>query len=71
MLFFQSEDALQEWLASNRAECGEVLSIQQLWDLSQRWYANRMASDYHGRTVDQVLQIFKEVGLNSEFWQTG
>ena len=69
MLFFRSEEALQEWLTSNHAARGAVLSIPQLWDLSQRWYQNRMSTDYHGRTVQQVLEIFKEVGLSSAFWQ--
>jgi len=61
MLFFRSEEALQEWLTSSHGERGAVLSIPQVWDLSQRWYANRMSPDYHVRTVEQVLQIFKEV----------
>jgi hypothetical protein len=69
MLFFQSEEKLNEWLASNHAERGAVLSIPQLWELSQRWYENRMSLEYHGRSVEQVQQIFKQVGLISEFWQ--
>jgi Alkylmercury lyase len=69
MLFFRSEESLTEWLASNKTERGTVLSIPQLWDLSQRWYQNRMSPDYHGRSVEQVQEIFKQVGLTSEFWQ--
>jgi hypothetical protein len=69
MLFFQSEEMLKEWLTSNHAERGAVLSIPQLWDLSQRWYQDRMSPNYHGRTVEQVQQIFKDVGLTTEFWQ--
>lgn len=69
MLFFRSEERLNEWLASRHTERGAVLSILQLWDLSQRWYQDRMSLDYHGRTVEQVQDIFKEVGLTSEFWQ--
>lgn len=69
MLFFRSEETLKQWLASRHAERGAVLSIPQLWELSQRWYHNRLASEYHGRTIEQVQEIFKEVGLTSEFWQ--
>ncbi len=69
MVFFQSEEKLNEWLTSNRAERGAVLSIPQLWELSQRWYANRMSSEYHGRTVEQAKEVFKEAGLTSHFWQ--
>jgi hypothetical protein len=69
MLFFRSEETLNQWLTAKHAERGEVLSIPGLWDLSQRWYHNRMSPEYHGRTIEQVQEIFKEVGLTSEFWQ--
>lgn len=69
MLFFRSEELLNEWLASNHAKRGAVLSISQLWHLSQRWYQDRMSPGYHGRTVEEVLEIFKEAGLTSAFWR--
>lgn len=71
MLFFRSEELLENWLAANQAQRGAVLSISTLWELSQRWYHNRMSVDYHGRTVEQIQQIFNEVGLTSEFWRPG
>ena len=70
MLFFQSEETLHEWLIMQKAPRGAVLSIQQLWELSQRWYEDRMSPQYHGRTIEQAQKIFKELGLTSEFWQT-
>lgn len=69
MLFFRSEETLKEWLASQKADRGAALSIPQLWDLSKRWYRDRMSPDYHGRTIEQVQGIFKELGLTSDFWQ--
>lgn len=69
MLFFRSEELLDEWLAIRKAERGAVLSIPQLWQLSQRWYENRLAPEYHGRSVEQVQAIFKELGLTSSFWE--
>jgi hypothetical protein len=68
MLFFRSEDELHKWLGSRTAERGAVLSIPQLWELSKRWYRHRMSPEYHGRTIEQVQEIFREVGLTSEFW---
>jgi hypothetical protein len=68
MLFFQSEDALHKWLGARTVERGEVFSIPQLWELSKRWYRDRMSPEYHGRTIEQVQEIFREVGLTSEFW---
>lgn len=69
MLFFRSEETLKDWLASKHLERGAVLSIPQVWDLSQRWYHNRISPDYHGRSIEQVQSIFKEAGLTSAFWQ--
>lgn len=69
MLFFRSEELLEEWLVSNQAQRGAVLCVPKLWELSQRWYQNRMSPEYHGRTIEQVQEIFKEVGLTSDFWQ--
>jgi len=69
MLFFRSEESLNQWLAARKAVRGAVFSIPQLWELSQRWYHNRMSPDYHGRTMEQVQEIFREVALTSEFWQ--
>jgi hypothetical protein len=68
MLFFRSEELLDEWLTSHHAGRGAVLSIPFVWELSQRWYHNRMAPEYHGRNLEQIQAIFKEVGLTSEFW---
>ena len=69
MLFFRSEADLDDWLQVRNAPCGETLTVSQLWQLSQRWYHNRMEAEYHGRTLEQVQEIFKKVGLISNFWQ--
>ena len=70
MLFFQSEEFLDKWLVTQNAQPGAVLSIPLLWELSQRWYEDRMSAEYHGRTIEQAREIFKELGLTSEFWQS-
>ena len=69
MLFFRSEEKLNEWLLLNQAERGEVFTVPQLWELSRRWYHNRMSPDYHGRSLEQVQEIFDEFGLTSSFWR--
>jgi hypothetical protein len=69
MLFFRSEEALHRWLKSKKAPRGAVFSISQLWELSQRWYQDRLSPEFHGRTLEQVQAIFKEMGLTSEFWR--
>lgn len=69
MLFFRSEEKLHDWLKSHKTDRGEIFTISRLWEFSQRWYHNRMSPDYHGRTIEQVQEIFNEFGLISRFWQ--
>lgn len=69
MLFFRSEADLVAWLQTKKAARGETLTVSDLWQLSRRWYHNRMQVEYHGRTPEQVQEIFSELGLTTKFWQ--
>ncbi len=68
MLLFQSEEWIDKWCKRNNLERGEMLSIQQVWDLSKLWYGNRMSLEYHGRSMEQVAAIFRQAGLTAKFW---
>jgi hypothetical protein len=68
MLLFQSEEWVDVWCKRNNLERGEMLSIQQVWELSKLWYSNRMSLDYHGRSMEQVADVFRQAGLMSKFW---
>ena len=68
MLLFQSEEWVDRWCKRNHLERGEMLTIPQVWELSKLWYHNRMSLDYHGRSLEQAEEIFKQVGLVSGFW---
>ena len=68
MLLFQSEEWIDKWCKRKDLERGEVLNIQQVWELSKLWYQNRLSLDYHGRSVQQAEEIFKHAGLTSAFW---
>ena len=69
MLLFRSEEWIDEWCKRNNIERGEVLTLQKVWELSKPWYANRLSLEYHGRSPEQVAEIFKQAGLTSAFWQ--
>jgi phosphoribosyl-ATP pyrophosphohydrolase len=71
MLLFRSEEWIEKWCTRNNLERGEVLTLQQVWELSKLWYHNRLSLEYHGRSIEQVKDIFKEAGLVSSFWQRG
>ena len=44
------------------------MTIGQAWDLSQRWYGNRLDADFRRPTVDEAQAIFAAVGLTGVFW---
>jgi hypothetical protein len=71
MLFFRSEESLNEWLESKKAARGATLSVDRLWELSKRWYHNRLSLEYHGRSIEQVQEIFESLDLTDPFWQAG
>ena len=68
MLLFRSEEWIDKWCTRNNLERGEVLTLEQVWELSKLWYGNRMSLEYHGRSMEQVAEIFKQAGLMSKFW---
>jgi hypothetical protein len=68
MLLFRSEEWIDKWCQRNNLERGEVLTIQQVWELSKPWYENRLALEYRGRSPEQVAEIFKQADLTSKFW---
>jgi hypothetical protein len=68
MLLFRSEEWIDKWCERNHLERGEILTIGQVWRLSRLWYANRMSVEYHGRSIEQVAEVFKLAGFKSKFW---
>lgn len=68
MLLFRSEEWIDKWCKQNHLERGEVLTIQQVWELSKLWYHNRLSLEYHGRSKEQVAEVFRQAGLMSSFW---
>ncbi len=68
MLFFRSEGDMLEWKRARNVQTGEMISLAQLWELSQLWYGNRLNREYHGRSLQQAQDIFRQVGFTGDFW---
>jgi hypothetical protein len=48
---------------------GELLSVEQVWQLSQAWYRDRLSPDFSGRTHAEAHAIFAALGLRGAFWR--
>ena len=68
MLLFRSEEWIDKWCNRNNMKRGEVLTADQVWELSKLWYQDRLSVDYHGRSSRQVAEVFNQAGLTSPFW---
>ncbi len=69
MLLFRSEESINDWCHTHQMPRGQSLTLDEVWTLSQQWYGNRLDLEYTSRTAEQVVEIFKSVGLSSTFWQ--
>ena len=69
MLLFRSEENIEQWCRAAGMPRGETLTLDQVWALSQRWYADRLSPTYGGRSAEQMERIFQEIGLVGPFWR--
>jgi Alkylmercury lyase len=68
MLLFRSEEWIDKWCQHNQLERGEVLTVNQVWEVAKPWYDNRLSLEFRGRSPEQVAEIFRQAGLTSKFW---
>jgi hypothetical protein len=45
------------------------MTIPQAWDLSRKWYGNRLEPEFRRPTTDEANAIFASVGLTGAFWK--
>lgn len=69
MLLFRSEENIAKWCQAEQMPRGEILNLEQVWQLSKLWYSNRLLLEYAGRSAQEVNAIFDHVGLSGSFWQ--
>ncbi len=62
MLLFRSEELIDEWCRRTALPRGQILTLEQTWELAQAWYGDRMTPEFDGRTVAEAHQIFSRLG---------
>lgn len=48
---------------------GATATLAQMWDLSQRWYGDRLDASFSPRSVAATQRLLDDVGLTDDFWQ--
>ena len=68
MLFFRSEEALDEWCTAHQHPRRSSATLPQLWQMAVAWYANRLSAEAHRPDSSEIRQIFARIGLTDTFW---
>lgn len=68
MLLFRSEENVNRWCKERGIPRRPLVSLEQLWELSIAWYANRLTIESRRPDADEMVEIFRSVGLNDPFW---
>ena len=68
MLLFRSEEHVNRWCEERGIPRRPLVSLEQLWELSIAWYANRLTIDSRRPDAAEMVEIFRSVGLDHPFW---
>jgi len=69
MLLFRSEEHIDRWCSAWKLGRGATLTVEQTWRLADSWYRDRLSPDWRRRTVDEAHELFRSLGLVSDFWR--
>jgi len=68
MLFFRSEEAVNEWCADRQYPRRPIATLPQLWQMALAWYSNRLSDQARRPDANEIRQIFARIGLTDSFW---
>jgi hypothetical protein len=68
-LTFRGERDVYHWCDQHRVTKGQVLPINQVWELAKLWYGYYLDPDWQRKTPEFAERIFTRVGLTSAFWK--
>lgn len=69
MLVFRTTEQVDEWCKRHNVAKGQVVPIEQAWDLAIAWYGNYLDDAWTRKSRQQAESIFEKVGLNDSFWR--
>ena len=68
-MLFRSKEHVETWCGQMQMPAGELLSFEQVWELSKLWYQDRLLPKFKGRSIAEAHEIFEKLGLNTDFWR--
>ena len=68
MLFFRSEERVNQWCRARGLPRRPLVSLSQLWDLALAWYRDRLSPSARRPGPEEMQAIFARIGLEGPFW---
>jgi Alkylmercury lyase len=68
MLFFRSEERVDEWCRARGLTKRPLITLEQLWQLAVAWYSSRLDPGARRPGPDEMRAIFARIGLTGPFW---
>ena len=57
------------WCSEQGIARGAVMTLTQCWELSKKWYVDRLNPEWRPKTAEEMESIFSSVGLEGAFWE--
>jgi hypothetical protein len=68
MLFFRSEERIDQWCRDHGHPRRPSVTMGQLWRMAVTWYATRLEPESRRPAPDEIRGIFAAIGLDDPFW---
>ena len=68
MLFFRSEEMIDEWCRSRGSPRRPSVRMDQLWRMAVAWYSTRLDPESRRPDASEIRGIFEQIGLQGDFW---
>jgi Alkylmercury lyase len=69
MVFFSSDEHLDDWLEKNPGPKGAALSLDQTLKISIPIYRDKLKLDYTRPSKEELMSYWGAMGLEGEFWK--
>lgn len=60
---------MSNWCQTQQMPRGEILNLEQGWQLAYAWYHNRLDPAWQRWPPEEAQRILNDAGLTSRFWQ--
>ena len=69
MLFFRTEDEIDQWSARHDIPKGDIQTVEKVWQFSKKWYGNHLNPEWTKWTKEEAKAMFEAYGLTHPIWE--